>query len=176
MGPGVVGVQVERRRVDRGLFDTDEVASGYRCAYRAAYRLLGARSEAEDVAQEAVARALLRWPSIQGHVDAWSTRVAINLALDRHKRRARERHGVPPSGSAPNADGQREVRLDLVSALRRLPRRQREVVTLRYIGDLTQEQVAEMLGCSVGTVKQHASRGLTALRDRLGPDIEIEEP
>lgn len=161
--------------MDRGVFDTEEVASAYRCAYRAAYRLLGTRPEAEDVAQESVARALLRWSTIQGHIDAWATRVAINLALDRQKRRAREHRDVLATARSCEADAHHEVRLDLVAALRCLPRRQREVVALRYIGDLTQDQVADVLGCSVGAVKQHASRGLAALRDRLGPGNEVEE-
>ena len=51
--------------------------------------------------------------------------------------------------------------------LRRLSRRQREVVAMRYLADLPEAEVAAALGCSVGTVKQHASRGLAALRAAL---------
>jgi RNA polymerase sigma factor (sigma-70 family) len=56
---------------------------------------------------------------------------------------------------------------DLVVALRRLPRRQREAVVLRYLADLSEAQVAIEMGCSVGAVKSHGSRGLTSLRRHL---------
>jgi RNA polymerase sigma factor (sigma-70 family) len=60
---------------------------------------------------------------------------------------------------------------DLVAALRRLPRRQREVVVLRYLADLSESDVAVALGCSVGSVKSNGSRGLSALRrDLTGTD------
>jgi RNA polymerase sigma factor (sigma-70 family) len=52
--------------------------------------------------------------------------------------------------------------MDLRSALQALPKRQREVVVLRYIADLSENQTAVQLGCSVGTVKTHAFRGLAA--------------
>ena len=57
--------------------------------------------------------------------------------------------------------------------LRSLSRRQREVVALRYLADLPEADVARALGCSVGTVKQHASRGLAALRVALGPTSDL---
>jgi RNA polymerase sigma factor (sigma-70 family) len=59
--------------------------------------------------------------------------------------------------------------VDLVRALRALPRRQREVVALRYLADRPEAEVADLLGCSAGAVKQHAHRGLAALRARLAP-------
>ena len=52
----------------------------------------------------------------------------------------------------------------MIRALGRLPRRQREVLTLRYYADLSEAQIADALGISAGSVKAHASRGLTALR------------
>ena len=63
-------------------------------------------------------------------------------------------------------------RMELVAHLARLPRRQREVVVLRYLADLPEATVAAALGCSTGTVKQHASRGLCALRIGLAPTLE----
>jgi RNA polymerase sigma factor (sigma-70 family) len=58
-------------------------------------------------------------------------------------------------------------RMDLTRALRRLPRRQRQVVVLRYLADWSEIDVAGELGCSTGAVKSHASRGLAALRRHL---------
>jgi RNA polymerase sigma-70 factor (sigma-E family) len=139
----------------------------YRLAYRVAYRLLGRRAEAEDVAQEALARACSRWSRVQGHAEAWVSRVSTNLALDVWRRRHRQ--GLLPAPSHPELDSQTADRLDLHRALTSLPTRQREVVVLRYLADLSEEAVAQALGCSTGAVKQHASRGLAALR-RTVPD------
>jgi len=131
-------------------------------AYGVAYVVLGDRAESEDVAQETMARALVRWKKVSGYAEAWVVRVAGNLAIDR-VRQGRRTRGLP-SGDLPPLDAQR---VDLQRALLRLSRKQREVVVLRYLVDLPEAQVAETLGCSVGTVKTHASRGLAALRKSL---------
>jgi RNA polymerase sigma-70 factor (sigma-E family) len=137
-----------------------------RDAYRVAYRLLGDRTEAEDVAQEACARTFSRWASVRDHAEPWCIRVASNLALDLLRARTRavrrnERLRTNEVAPVPQTD----QRLDLYAALERLPRRQRETVVLRYLGDLSEAQTADLLGCSVGTVKTHASRGLAALKE-----------
>ncbi|HEX7442566.1 MAG TPA: sigma-70 family RNA polymerase sigma factor [Acidimicrobiales bacterium] len=150
----------------------DAFAALFACAYRAAYRLLGQRQEAEDVAIEAVARAHTRWSDVRGFAEPWVVRVATNVALDRVRR------GAPPRlATASGSSSAVEHRVDLVRALRRLPRRQREVVLLRYVGDRPELEVAEVLGISAGSVKQHASRGLAALRKNLGdyPLMEAED-
>lgn len=141
----------------------DELAALAVVAYRVAFRLTGVRADAEDVAQEAVARAVVRWGSVAGYAEAWVARVASNLALGLLRRRARRPIESPSHAPDPFLDD----RLDLASALRRLPRRQREVVVLRYLADLSERQVADRLGCSTGAVKTHASRGLASLRVHL---------
>ena len=137
----------------------------YRLAYRVAFRILGDRPAAEDVAQETLARALLRWSRLEARPEGWVSRVASNLALDRYRRARERRIRSGPIGVVDDRIGERA---DLVAALRSLSRRQREVVVLRYLADLSESDVAEALGCSVGSVKTHASRGLAALRQRLG--------
>jgi len=137
-----------------------------RDAYRVAYRLLGDRSEAEDVAQEACARTYSRWASVRDHAEPWCVRVASNLALDLLRARTRalrrnERLRTNEVAVVPRVD----ERLDLYAALEKLPRRQRETVVLRYLGDLSEAQTADLIGCSVGSVKTHASRGLAALKE-----------
>jgi RNA polymerase sigma-70 factor (sigma-E family) len=141
-----------------------------RDAYRVAYRLLGDRAEAEDIAQEACARAFSRWASIRDHAEPWCVRVSSNLALDSLRARTRahrrnERIRASSDAAAPAID----ARLDLYAALEKLPRRQRQTVVLRYLGDLSEAQTADLLGCSVGSVKTHASRGLAALREVMTP-------
>lgn len=138
----------------------------YRLAYRVAFRILGDRSDAEDVAQEALARAALRWSRLHERPEGWVCRVASNQAIDRYRRRRRQPQiAVGPVGIVDERLGERA---DLVAALRKLPRRQREVVVLRYLADFSEEDVAVALGCSVGTVKSQASRGLSALRSHFG--------
>jgi RNA polymerase sigma-70 factor (sigma-E family) len=148
-----------------GSFD-EAFAGLYRSAYRVAFRLLGDRTEAEDVAQEALARTFVRWRTVEPYAAAWACRVASNLSVDRTRRRARLSGDAAPDRAA--ADGHAEDRVDLQRALRTLPRRQRDVVVLRYLADQPEDAVAAALGVSVGSVKTHASRGLAALRARLG--------
>lgn len=137
----------------------------YRLAYRVAYRILGDRGDAEDVAQEALARAFLRWTRLQERPEGWVSTVATNLAIDHYRHRQRKPTLlIGPIGVVDSRLGERG---DLVRALQSLPRRQREVVVLRYLADLSEADVARILKCSVGTVKSHGSRGLVALRQHL---------
>jgi RNA polymerase sigma factor (sigma-70 family) len=136
----------------------DCVPSLFGIAYRVAFRLTGNREISEDIAQEIGARALVRWARVERYAEPWVARSAGNLALDQIRRRTR-------SNPAPSAVSEMTPdRLDVVRALRALPRRQREVVILRFVGDLSEQQVADRLGCSVGAVKQHTHRALEALR------------
>ena len=131
-------------------------------AYGVAYVVLGDRGESEDIAQETLARALVRWKKISAYAEPWVVRVAGNLAIDRVRRQ--QRTGGVPTQDVPELSAQR---VDLQRALVALSPKQREVVVLRYLVDLPEAEVAQSLGCSVGTVKTHASRGLAALRKQL---------
>jgi RNA polymerase sigma-70 factor (sigma-E family) len=142
----------------------------FRDAYRVAYRLLGDREDAADAAQEACARACVRWRRLTrgGDPTPWVVRVAGNLAIDRwRRRRTAASHPLPAAPTASTPD-----RIDLHRALDTLSRRQREVIVLRYFADLPEPAVAAALGCSVGTVKTHNSRALAALRAALEPREE----
>lgn len=136
---------------------------------RLAYLLTGNAADAEDLAQTALARAFVAWDRVRTSdaPDAYVRRILINA----HSRRFRRRRvgetlmsdvpdGVPHPGGLAGV----EDRVGLAAALAVLPTRQRAVVVLRYCEDLPEAQVAEILGCSVGTVKTHASRGLARLR------------
>lgn len=149
-------------------------------AKRVAERVLGRSGQAEDAAAEAFARALASWRRVGRlpYRDAWILRVTANVAIDM----ARKRHRREPTASDDLPHDDRHTghptddavttRLALVAALERLPRRQREVVTLRYLADLSETAVADCLGVAVGTVQRHAHRGVRSLRRHLGPDIE----
>lgn len=142
----------------------DRITELAQVAYRVAYRLLGDREDASDLAQEAVARAVMRWAKVSGYADQWVATVAANLAIGLLRRR-RPEPATPDAGITDPFAGDR---VDLARSLRKLTRRQQEVVVLRYLADLSERDVAERLGCSEGSVKQHASRGLGALRADLG--------
>ena len=132
--------------------------------YRVAFRILGDRGDAEDVAQEALARAMVRWSSVAGHAEPWVGRVATNLALTRWRRRRPSEQFSERHDRAHRSDPAPLDRLVLVTALVRLPRRQREAVALRYLADLSERDVAAALNTTVGAVKQHTHRGIARLR------------
>jgi RNA polymerase sigma-70 factor (sigma-E family) len=136
----------------------------YARAYGVAFQLLGRRTEAEDVAQETLARCFVHWRRVRDYAEAWVVRVAGNLAIDAWRRGRKIGGSVDDSTADVTTPGPDPQRLDLHQALRQLSRRQREVLVLRFLADLPEADVAQALGCSVGSVKQHAARGLAAMR------------
>lgn len=142
-------------------------------AYRTAFRIVGRRAEAEEIAQETMAKAMQRWSKVGGHARPWVCRVASNEAIGivRKRKSGRARDlAVATANSSPEPGPDSVQRLDLQRLMLDLPKRQREVVALRYIADLTEAEVASELGLSLGTVKTHARRGLVSLRSALGDD------
>lgn len=147
-------------------------------AFKLARRLVGDTDVAEDIAAEALARTYANWGRVAGleYRDGWVLRVAANLAVDRVRRHPDVIATPSPAAAGPHADDLVVLRVALVAALGSLPRRQRQAVALRYLGDLTDGEVAVALGISVGSVKTHIHRGLGALRSRLGPGMEEVVP
>lgn len=143
-------------------------------AVRLATRLLGDRAAAEDVAAEAMARTYARWPKVSGlpYRDGWVLKVATNLAIDRLRRRPPE---LVPAPADDFEDGV-ELRLALNAALLTLAPRQRQAIALRYLGGLSNDEVAQALGISLGSVKTHIHRGIHGLRSRLGAGLEEVTP
>lgn len=142
-------------------------------AYRSSFRILGHREDAEDVAMETLARAQRRWDKVNDHAEAWVTRVAANLALDGYRRHRTARSASTNDVLEPGSASIDHQRLDLVNALLRIPKRQRDTVILRYFADLTETETASRMGVSVGTVKQQTFRAFEALRTDLTPSPEL---
>ena len=119
---------------------------------------------------EAFARAYLRWARVSELAwrDGWVLRTVTNLAIDATRRRRRR---LPPPVAPTTFEDITASRLALTAAVRALPRRQREVVALRYLADLSEAEVAGAMRISEGSVKQHLHRGLHSLRAILGPDL-----
>jgi len=147
----------------------DNFGALYRIAFRVAYRILGQQAEAEDVAQDTMAKAYSRWWRIRPEAARWVSRVSANGAIDVWRKRSKQ--DLTAEDLVRAHDGEPIIeRLALVDALSRLSKRQREVVVLRYLAGYPEADVAEILDCSVGTVKTHASRGLTRLRSTMGAE------
>jgi RNA polymerase sigma-70 factor (sigma-E family) len=123
--------------------------------------LLTQEHAAEDLVQDAFAAVYQRWHRLD-EPGAYLRTVLVNAARTQHRRRAREDARIAalgPCGSAAlHAD-------EIADALAALPYRQRAVLVLRYYGDLSEREIADALGCRVGTVKSSASRALAHLRE-----------
>ncbi|MEU1009745.1 SigE family RNA polymerase sigma factor [Streptomyces sp. NPDC005890] len=140
---------------------------------RTAFLLTGERHAAEDLVQSTLEQVYAAWRRVGAADDpeAYVRRVMINAHARRHRRRLRE-FLAPKDDSglvrevADTGDriAQADDRSALLKALAQLPPRQREAVVLRYWEDLTETQTAEAMGCSVGTVKSNAAKGIAKLR------------
>ncbi len=144
---------------------------------RTATLLTDDRGRAEDLLQQALERLVRHWHRIDGDPEGWVRRTLVNLSTDRWRHLARRPREVgvplPDRASSGDAHGAVEDRYDLVAALGALTARQRAVLVLRYFDDLSEPQVAALLGCSVGTVKSTTSRALARLR-ASSPDLVRE--
>lgn len=145
-------------------------------------------AEAEDLVQECLLRVSVRWRRVQA-MDmplAYARRILVNLALAGRDRRSRRRAELVGQ-DFDDATGERvdvnagallralSERSELLDALGGLTTQQRTVLVLRYFEDLSEAQVADLLGCSTGTVKSSASRGVARLRGLLTPSTSETE-
>ncbi len=134
--------------------------------------LTGDRHEGEDLLQAALERVARRWDrGASDHPFAYTRQVLARLSVDRWRALSR-RPRLALTGSVPDSVGGGEPAepfdAGLLTALRALPPRQRAVVALRFLEDLSEQQTADALGVTVGTVKSQASKGLARLRESSG--------
>ena len=140
------------------------------------YWLTGDWGQAEELAQEALVRTWWRWPVVRrlDRPGDYARRVLVNrhrsllrraLVEARYAARVRIEEAQP-------FDGHEDAAV-LAAALRRLSQRQRAVLVLRYQEDLSQAEVARLLGTSVSAVKSTTNRALARLRSQLGPSAEV---
>lgn len=134
---------------------------------RLAYGIVGDTGRAQDAAQTALERTYVRFAGLRDPV-SYAQRVTINAARDQWRRVGRreaaglleERHAQPSVGSVEDRD-------ELFEALRQLPVGQRTVVVLRHWLDKSEQETADLLGCSLGTVKSQNAKGLKTLKLHL---------
>jgi RNA polymerase sigma-70 factor (sigma-E family) len=169
--------------VDDELTFDEFVATSAGRLLRPAVFLVYDRHLAEDLLQTTYERVARRWARIMrgGHrPEAYARKVLVNLAIDDNKRRKR-RPDVPVGGAfdVDRLAGIRQARdaggTPLDDVLATLPVKQRAVVVLRYWCDLSEHEIAEVLGISRGTVKSHTARAMTALRRQLAEEEAVHE-
>jgi RNA polymerase sigma-70 factor (sigma-E family) len=150
----------------------DFVVARGRSLFRTAYLLTGDRHLAEDLVQAALERVYPRWGTFQAAAaEAYVRKVMVReqVAWWRRRRVNEVLTAALPEPRRTVDDAERLTdRLTLQTALMTLGRRQRAVVVLRYFEDLTEQQVADELGISVGTVKSQAHKALAHLRASCG--------
>jgi len=149
---------------------------------RTAFLLTGDLHRAEDLVQAALLEVFRRWPRLRDRVDpvgyARKTVVTTHLNLVRRLSWREVPVAAFPDDGGAASDGHDGTvqRLALRAALLRLPPRMRAVLVLRYFDDLSEQDTATALGCSQGTVKSSASRGLARLREVLEQHDPSDRP
>jgi RNA polymerase sigma-70 factor (sigma-E family) len=149
----------------------DFVVARSQALVRSAYLLVRDEGLAEDLVQTALAKAWFAWRRIDDP-EAYVRRVMVTTSTSWWRRRwVGETPTADPSAQGALVDAAPVDAQDLWDAIGHLPRRQRAVVVLRYIEDRTETETADLLGCSVGTVKSQCSKALAKLRldSALGP-------
>jgi len=136
---------------------------------RLAYLITGDATQAEELVMDAFVRTFAGWRRIRDldRADSYLRKAVVNLSRSRNRRRQTEQRSTAtlPTSIAPRAESDRDD--DVWDAVRELPHRQRAAVVLRYFEDLSEADIADALGCSVGTVKSQLSKARAALSRAL---------
>jgi RNA polymerase sigma-70 factor (sigma-E family) len=184
-GPGSTGRPLQRPELptDPDQAITELYAAHWHRLVRLAWLLLRDQLAAEDVVQDAFVATHRSWASIRetGRVVGYLQTAVVNgcrsvqrhnIVVDRQNVRDAAAADAPGRASHDSAEAYalRDVEREaMMAALDALPPRQRDVLVLRYYGDLSEAQIAGALDVSPGTVKAHAHRGLSSLRQTISP-------
>lgn len=145
---------------------------------RTAFLLCGDWHRAEDLTQVALEKLYAVWPRLRpdAGVDAYARQILVRVVIDDSRRGFRRSEtAVDTVPDVPSAPLGTDDALDVRRALAALPPGQRAAVVLRYWEDLPIEETANLLGCSEGTVKSQAAKGLATLRRLLGAAVPTVE-
>jgi len=142
--------------------------------FRTAYLLVGDHQLAQDLLQESLIKTYVAWPRLRdvSKAEAYTRKTVVTTAISWRRRRSFHERPTDllPESATPDPGESVTTHASVVAELRTLPPRQRAAIVLRYYEDLTEAQTADLMGCSVGTVKSQVSTGLARLRDRMGAD------
>lgn len=153
-----------------------------RSLLRLAYLLTGEEHLAEDLVQSVLVRMIARWPKLRhiDKLDLYARRAMVNQYISWRRRRASgEVSSAEPPERAHWPEDAAVLRITLRQALMRLTPKQRAVLVLRFFEDRTERDVADLMECSVGTVKSqthHALARLRALAPELAPNLPVMDP
>lgn len=152
------------------------VRSRGRALLRSAYLLTGNQADAEDLVQSALAKTYQAWDRIEDRnaLDGYVRRAIVNTHISWWRRRRVDEYPTDEIPDQPVADssGNSELHDTLRRAINRLPQRMRTAVVLRYFEDMSEAEVADVLGVSQGTVKSTVSRAVAKLR--TDSDLQAE--
>jgi RNA polymerase sigma-70 factor (sigma-E family) len=144
--------------------------------FRTAYLIVGDHQLAQDLLQESLIKTYVAWPRLRdvSSAEAYTRKTIVTTAISWRRRRSfHERPtDVLPDTAVPDPGEAVTTHASMVAQLRTLPPRQRAAIVLRYYEDLSEAQTAEVMGCSVGTVKAQVFTGLGRLRDRSGASLD----
>jgi RNA polymerase sigma-70 factor (ECF subfamily) len=149
----------------------------FRSVVGLAYALSGSRAASEDLAQEAFIAAHRNWDKVGAYEkpEAWVRRVVSNLSVSRFRKRTTEMKALTrlagfrnETSVLPALPSEAE---EFWATVRKLPKRQAQVIALHYLDDLPVTEIAEILECSPNTVKVHLHKGRKKLADRLGVEM-----
>lgn len=164
---------VAESRYDRAQYIGKLFDENFVSLRRMAFALVGDAATAEELAQEAFVRLYASWRRLDNldHAPTFLRRIVLNLCRSRGRRLAVSRR-LDPLLRGPSSVEQPDtaLHLDVWTALDSLPPRQRACAVLRYLEDLTEPEIGELLGCSTGTVKSQLHKA----REKLGPLLRDE--
>jgi RNA polymerase sigma-70 factor (sigma-E family) len=156
----------------------DYVRSRRHALLRTAYLLTGNVADAEDLVQSALTKTYVAWNRIQDRsaLDGYVRRAIVNTHISWWRRRRLEEYPTDeiPDQAVVDEPESSEMQESLRRAIDRLPQRMRAAVLLRYYDDMTEAEVAEVLGVSLGTVKSTVSRAMAKLR--IDAELQPELP
>ena len=165
-----------RRTLDASAF-SEFVAVRSGSLFRTAYLVLGDYHLAQDLVQESLIKVYAAWPRLQGVAEAesYARKTIVTTSVSWRRRRSfRERPTEAlPEAEIPESSDMFDAQEELWRELRLVPPRQRAAVVLRFCEDLSEARTAELMGCSVGTVKKQVSLGLAKLRAGMGPRFTL---
>lgn len=156
---------------------TEFVAQRTQSLLRAARALTGDEHAAEDLLQGALAKAFASWRRIHGDAEPYVRRILYHDHVSWWRRRGRRRETLMSDVPDRAQDGDRfagaDLRIAVREALLSLPPRQRAVLVLRFLEDLSTQETGRVLGCTTGTVTSQTNRALAQIRQML-PDHAVE--